>query len=67
MSTLKITLLAARKNAGLTQKEAAMALKVEKETLSRWERGLTEPKYTQAVKLSELYKIPIDMLNFLPS
>lgn len=67
MSTFKISLLAARKNAKYTQKEVADILKIKKETLSSWENGKTEPKITQATQLSELYNIPLDNLDFLPS
>lgn len=67
MSDFKISLAAARKNKNLTQKEVAIYMNTAKETISCWERGLSEPKATQALMLSELYEIPFDNLIFLPS
>ena len=40
---MAITLKAARINAGLTQTEAAKVLDISKDTLSKWERGITFP------------------------
>ena len=65
MGTLQISLAAARVNAGLTQEDAAKALKVGKQTIVSWEKGKSEPKMSQSRELSELYKIPLDNI-FLP-
>lgn len=67
MSSVRISLRAARQNKEYTQAFVAEYLKINKETLSSWERGETEPKISQAIKLSELYGIPIDNIIFLPS
>lgn len=40
---MKVTLKAARINAGLTQAEAAQKLNVSKDSISNWERGKTFP------------------------
>ena len=61
----KISLKAARTNADMTQKEAAKLLNVDKSTIASWEKGKTQPKYNQGVKLSEIYGIPYDYINFL--
>lgn len=66
MSKLKISLRAARVNAGLKQREVAVLINVDKSTISSWERGLSQPKIEQAQALSEIYKIPLDDLIFLP-
>lgn len=66
MEQLQISLAAARVNAGLTQEEAAKALKVGKQTIVSWEKGYTEPKMSQSRQLSSLYKIPLDYI-FLPN
>ncbi len=58
----KITLRAARVNAGLTQVEAAKAMGKTKQTIVNWESGASSIKYTDLVRLSELYKIPIENL-----
>lgn len=65
MTEFKISLAAARVNAGLTQSEVAKVLKVGKQTVGSWEKGTSEPKMSQSRQLSELYKIPLDYI-FLP-
>ena len=58
----KISLRAARVNANLTQVEAAKAMGKTKQTIVNWESGASSIKYTDLVKLSELYQIPIAYL-----
>ncbi len=65
MTELKISLAAARVNAGLTQNDVSKVLKVGKQTIVSWEKGKSEPKMSQSRQLSELYKIPLDYI-FLP-
>ena len=62
----RITLAAARVNAGFTQEEAARRLHVGKQTLCNWENGKTEPKTSQAQELADLYDWPYDQIIFLP-
>ena len=62
---LKISLAAARVNAGLTQEEVAKFMRVSKNTVVAWEKGNTEPKISQAKELSNLYQMPLDHI-FLP-
>ena len=66
MEKLQISLAAARVNAGLTQADVAAALNVGKQTVVSWEKGLSEPKMSQARDLSKLYNMPLDYI-FLPS
>lgn len=61
----QISLKAARANVNMTQQEVANILNINKSTLASWEKGKTQPKYRQAIKLSEIYRIPYDCLNFL--
>lgn len=61
---IKITLKAARVNAGLTIKEAAKALEVTAATLVNWEQGKTHPTMAKAVKISEVYNFPLDNIFF---
>ena len=63
----KITLKAARVNAGLKQKEAATALGVSNKTLSSWENGLSTPKAHQIDPICVLYGVTYDNLIFLPT
>jgi transcriptional regulator with XRE-family HTH domain len=64
---IQITLEAARVNAGYSQKEAAKKLGVSNVTLSHWERGVSMPKANQIIAICDLYRVPYDMLIFLPS
>ena len=62
--TLRISLAAARVNAGLTQDDVARELKIAKNTLVAWEKGLSEPQISQARMLSKLYNLPLDYIFF---
>ena len=64
LETLKISLAAARVNAGFTQSEVASELNINKSTLISWEKGDSEPKKSQADALSVLYKMPLDYIFF---
>ena len=64
---IKITLAAARVNAGINQKDAAERIGVSNKTLGNWENGESFPDALQIEKICELYGIPYDNLNFLPS
>lgn len=60
----KITLCAARINAGLTQAAAAELLKVAITTLRNWELGNSFPKQPQIESLCNLYGVTYDQINF---
>lgn len=62
----RITLKAARINAGLTQKEAAERLNVSNKTLGNWENNISKPKADKIDAICALYGIPYDNLIFLP-
>jgi len=62
---LKITLAAARVNAGLTQKAAAKALGVSNTTLCSWESGTSFPKANQIETICELYGVAYGNIKFL--
>ena len=63
----RITLKAARVNAGLTQKEAAEKLNVSNKTLCSWENGLSVPKADKIDSICSLYGVGYDNLIFLPN
>jgi DNA-binding XRE family transcriptional regulator len=63
----KITLKAARVNAGYKQKEVSELLDISNKTICSWEKGKTVPKVDMVNKLCELYKVNYDDLIFLPS
>ncbi len=60
----KITLGAARKNAGLTQKEAANKLHIAVSTLRNWEQGITFPDQPAIDAICNLYNLKYDYINF---
>lgn len=60
----KITLKAARVNAGLTQGEVAEMLDVAKSTIRNWEKGTTLPKLPQFVELCRIYNVSFDNIFF---
>lgn len=62
----KISLKAARVNAGLNQKAAAKQLGITDATLHSYEIGRTIPDYDVVQKISELYKYPLDLISFGP-
>ncbi len=62
---LKITLAAARVNAGLTQDDVARRIHVSKQTIVNWEKGKIIPTFSVMTTLSGLYNISIDNI-FLP-
>ena len=63
---MAITLKAARINAGLTQSDAAEKLAISKDTLSKWERGITFPSADKIPLIEKLYRTTYDNLIFLP-
>jgi len=62
---LKITMKAARVNAGLTLDQAAKKIGVTKMTLINWEKGRTAPKPADFEYLCKIYQMPRDYI-FLP-
>lgn len=63
---MAITLKAARVNAGLTQKEAAKALKISKNTLANYEAYKSKPNIEMAQNIAALYGLSVDGIIFLP-
>lgn len=66
METTKITLQAARVNAGYTQDTAAKLLGISKKTLVSWEKGRTFPSAQKIERICEVYGVHYDQLKFLP-
>lgn len=60
---MKITLKAARVNAGLTQTDVATALKVDRSTVVGWESGKHKISADKLLALCELYGIPAELLK----
>lgn len=64
---LKISLEAARVNAGLSQKEVADELGVSNKTISSWENSKTFPSAKKIEALCKLYGVSYDNIIFLPN
>ena len=64
---VKISIKAARTNVGLLQKEAAVRLGVSTKTLGNWDNGITFPPADKIPAICDLYDVPYDHLNFLPT
>ena len=60
----KISLAAARVNAGFLQEVAAAKLHVTAETLRSWETGKTGPGYDKVMEICRLYNYPADYIFF---
>ncbi|MCQ5131446.1 helix-turn-helix transcriptional regulator [Butyricicoccus faecihominis] len=63
---MRVTLKAARTNAGYTQKQAAKIIGVTVDTIGNWERGKSFPDALQIKTIEQAYKIAYDNLVFLP-
>lgn len=63
MNGFLISWAAARVNAGLTQDEAANAMKVSKNTINNWENYKTMPNVMQARELCKIYGCPLDVVD----
>lgn len=61
----RITLKAARVNAGYSQKEAAKILNISNKTLCNWENCKTFPDQPMIEKLCALYGVTYDMIVFV--
>ncbi len=64
---MKITLKAARVNAGLTQEEVAKKVKKSKNTIVNYESGKRSPDMVTGKALAELYGCSVDDLIFFPN
>lgn len=60
----KISLTAARVNAGFEQKDAARELGITPPTLRSWERGDTLPDIAMVGRIESLYRYPKDFIHF---
>ena len=60
----KITLKAARANAGLTLGQASELLGVSVQTLVNWEKDSSSVKVSQLKKIEEVYRFPSEYIFF---
>jgi len=57
-SKFSLTLRQCRENAGLTQKQVAEALNMERSTYAYYETGTTHPSGSMIMKLARIFNIP---------
>ena len=55
-------LKALRKRKGITQEELATRLNVVRQTVSKWETGLSVPDSELLIKLAEILEVPVSRL-----
>lgn len=60
----KITMAAARINAGLTQAQAAQKLGITEVTLRAWESGKKAMKQYERIAVAVIYNIPVENIIF---
>lgn len=61
------TLKTLRKQKGYSQEEAAGRLNVVRQTISKWEKGLSVPDADMLIRLAELYEVSVaDLLSSPP-
>lgn len=60
---MKLSLKAARINAGVTVEQAANAAAVSTSTIYNWESGITDPGYKQLRALCELYGVDTNSIK----
>lgn len=63
-NSIKLTLEAARVNAGYKQADAAKKLGITQTTLSSWEKNSTRLSYIDAIHIGKVYGISPDLLFF---
>lgn len=59
---LQDNLVALRKAKGLSQEEVAIRLHVVRQTISKWEKGLSVPDAHLLIKLAELFEVSVTEL-----
>lgn len=60
---MELSIKAARINAGLRQADVACKVGVSRNTISKWERGITVPDVDKFLMLSKIYNVPCDCLR----
>lgn len=61
---MRLTLRAARVNAGLTQQQVLEATGYARSTLARWEKGKTRPRVNDLEVLCKLYGVPVECIEW---
>lgn len=59
---LKDNIKSIRKSKGLSQEELAVKLNVVRQTISKWEQGLSVPDSEMLISISEVFETPVSIL-----
>ena len=59
---LKDNIKVIRKSKGLSQEEVAIKLNVVRQTISKWEQGLSVPDSEMLISISEVFETPVGTL-----
>lgn len=59
---LSDTIQTLRKEKGYSQEEVAIRLNVVRQTVSKWEKGLSVPDADMLMKIAELFEVPVSIL-----
>ena len=59
---LKENLIALRKQKGLSQEELSIKLNVVRQTISKWEQGLSVPDAEMLINISKVFDIPVSTI-----
>jgi len=59
---LNESIMALRKRKGLTQEELAIRLNVVRQTVSKWEKGLSVPDAEMLQKIAEVFEVSVSQL-----
>ena len=59
---LKDNIRTLRKEKGLSQEELAVKLNVVRQTVSKWEQGLSVPDAEMLIKIAEVFDTPVNVL-----
>ena len=59
---LKDNLKTLRKNKGLSQEELSVKLNVVRQTVSKWEQGLSVPDAEMLISISEVFETPVSTI-----
>lgn len=62
---MRVTLEAARRNAGFSQKEAAKELNISRDSLRFYEQYKKSPRIDLAIKMAQLYRCTLCDIIFL--
>lgn len=62
ISMLNENLKTLRREKGFSQEELAIRLNVVRQTISKWEKGLSVPDADMLVRISEIFEVPVQVL-----